>query len=398
MTKKNNLCSLGFLAINLQFALVTTIMAMFFAFSAYLAHLGVSPATAGFIISADALAALIVLPVIAPLVHAAVARRWFVCGSLAFGAALFMAGQVTSVPLLITARLLQGTGFIAVVSALIAMVVRYIPSDMSGRAFGLLSLVRLIPYAIIPPLFEVLNISASSFGALLTLAGGVVLVPIAVLMFPLSSRSAVAEDSQPPGFSGMLESLRSPAVLLLLLSAMLFFIGYSGIFYYLKNFGAARGIANAGFFFSIATIIMILVRLFGGWLFDRCNKVALCVAGLLAVAVSYALLPLCASSSLLFLLAGVSGLGWGIAMPLQAAVMFDISALQARGMNQNLMIVMMQAGFFLGPLFGGWIISLYGYTALFSSLAAATFASLLMMAAVPAVCQTPITKPSRVIS
>jgi predicted MFS family arabinose efflux permease len=180
----------------------------------------------------------------------------------------------------------------------------------------------------------------------------------------------------------MLASLRCPAVFMLLLSALLFFCGYSGVFFYLKRFGAVRGMANAGLFFTIATVIMILARLFGGWLFDRCNKVALCVAALLAVTVSYALLPLCASSRELFLLAGLSGLGWGIAMPLQAAIMFDVSTPQARGLNQNLLIVMMQAGFFLGPLLGGWTISLCGYAVLFASLAAATFASLIMMALV----------------
>jgi len=66
MPERAGLFSLGFLAINLQFALVTAIAALFFAFSGYLAHLGIGPATAGFIISADSLAALVIQPVIAP--------------------------------------------------------------------------------------------------------------------------------------------------------------------------------------------------------------------------------------------------------------------------------------------------------------------------------------------
>jgi predicted MFS family arabinose efflux permease len=178
----------------------------------------------------------------------------------------------------------------------------------------------------------------------------------------------------------MLDSLRSPEVLMLLLSALLFFCSYSAIFFYLKQFGTVMGIANASLFFTIATVVMIIVRLFGGWLFDRYSKVLLCSAGLLAVAVCYALLPLCASDRIFFILAGFSGLGWGIAMPLQAAVMFDISTPQTRGLNQNLLIVMMQGGFFLGPFLGGQIISRSGYTALFASLSAVTLAAMLMMA------------------
>lgn len=381
MPERPGLLSLGFLAINLQFALVTAIAALFFAFSGYLAHLGVAPATAGFIISADSLVALVIQPVIAPLVYPGVSRRWLAGGSLILAAALFMAGQVTSVPLLVTARLLQGAGFICVVSALVTMIVQCIPPDMSGRAFGWVSLIRLVPYAVIPPLFDLMKIAPSSFGKVLALAGVAALVPILALALP-QSLTAEQAAAPAPGLSGMLDSLRSPSVIMLLLSSLLLFCGYSAVFFYLKEFGIGRGIANVSLFFTIATVAMILVRLCGGWLFDRYSKITLCVMGLFATAVCYALLPACASGRGLFILAGIAGLGWGVAMPLQAAVMFDISSPRTRGMNQNLLIVMMQAGFFLGPLLGGWMISLSGYTALFASLAALTVAAVLMMAGV----------------
>jgi predicted MFS family arabinose efflux permease len=379
-TATSGLFSIGFLALNIQFALVTAIAALFFAFSGYLAHLGVGPATAGFIISADALAALIIQPIIAPLVHPGTARRWLFGGSLTLAAALFVTGHVTTVPFLAAARLLQGTGFICVVAALITMIVRFIPPEMSGRAFGWVSLVRLIPYAVIPPLFDLLKIAPSSFGMVLTIAALVALVPAFAMVLPQPRPTEDRDGSRPPGFSGMLYSLRSPLVLMLLLSALLFFCGYSAIFFYLKQFGAGMGIANTSLFFTVATVVMIIVRLCGGWLFDRYSKVLLCSAGLLVVAVSYALLPVCASGRIFFILAGLSGLGWGVAMPLQAAVMFDISAPAARGLNQNLLIVMMQGGFFVGPFLGGQIISRSGYTALFSCLAAVTLAALFMMA------------------
>jgi len=381
MPERPGLFSLGFLAINLQFALVTAIAALFFAFSGYLAHLGIGPATAGFIISADSLAALVIQPVIAPLVHPGASRRWLAGGSLVLAAALFMAGQVTSVPFLVTARLLQGAGFICVVSALITMIVQCIPPDMSGRVFGWVSLIRLVPYAVIPPLFDLMKIAPSSFGKVLALAGVAALVPILALALPqyLTAEQAAAPA---PGLSGMLDSLRSPSVIMLLLSSLLLFCGYSAVFFYLKEFGIGMGITNVSLFFTIATVAMILVRLCGGWFFDRYSKIILCVMGLLATAVCYALLPACASGRGLFILAGIAGLGWGVAMPLQAAVMFDISSPRTRGMNQNLLIVMMQAGFFLGPLLGGWMISLSGYTALFASLAALTVAAVLMMAGV----------------
>jgi len=241
---------------------------------------------------------------------------------------------------------------------------------MSGRAFGWVSLVRLIPYAIIPFLFDLLAIAPSLFGVVLNVAALTALVPVLLLLLPFSRQEAPSGKSLPPGLSGMAASLRSRSVLLLLLSALLFFCSYSAIFFFLRQFGLTLGIANTSLFFTIATLVMIVVRLCGGWLFDRYNKVLLCAAGLFTVALCYGLLPLCVSGRMFFILAGISGLGWGISMPLQAAAMFDISTPAARALNQNLLIVMMQGGFFLGPFVGGQLISRFGYTTLFACLAA----------------------------
>ncbi|MDD5332539.1 MAG: MFS transporter [Rhodoferax sp.] len=379
MASLSGLFSLGFLTINCQFALVTAIAALFFAFSGYLQQLGIAPATAGFILSADALAALIVQLLISPLIHSGTVSRWLLGGSLLLSAALFMLAHVTSVALLTAARLLQGAGFMCVLASLITMVVRYIPPEMSGRAFGWLSLVRLIPYAAIPLVFDQLALAPASFAALLNIAAVVALVPVLALLLPSSWQTEGVEASQAPGWSGMRASLGCRSVLLLLLSALLFFCGYSAIFFFLQQFGQTLGVANASLFFTLATLVMILVRLGGGWLFDRYDKTLVGAAGLLLIALCYGLLPLCASSRMFFVLAGFAGLGWGIAMPLQAAAMFDISSPSTRAMNQNLLIVMMQGGFFIGPFVGGALISRFGYAALFACLAGTTLLAGVLM-------------------
>lgn len=379
MSNRPKLFSFGFLTINLQFALVTSIAALFFAFSGYLHQLGIPPATAGFILSADALAALIILPVITPLVHPGTARKWLFGGSLALSAALFMVGHVSSVPLLVAARLLQGAGFICVMAALIAIAVQFIPKEMSGSAFGYISLVRLIPYAIIPLLFGLFSITPAAFGTVLHVAALVALLPILVLMLPPPQHAVQPQRSSSPGLAGLVASLRSVPVRVLLLSSLLFYCGYSAIFFYLKQFGPTVGIENANVFFTIATAVMIGVRLLCSRLFDSINKELLCAAGLFIVAVCCGLLPLTSSRGMFFALAGFSGLGWGIAMPLQAAVLFDISAPAARAMNQNLLVLVMQGGFFIGPFAGGQLISSFGYGVLFLCLAGTAAVAGLMM-------------------
>ena len=225
MAEERGLLSPGFLAINLQFALVTAIAALFFAFSGYLQGLGLDPATIGFILSADALAALIVQPLIAPIVHAGTARHWLVGGCLLLSLSLVLLAGVETTPLLVAVRLVQGAGFICVLSALIALLVDFIPPAMSGRAFGWVSLVRLIPYAVVPLLFDLLALAPASFPRLLHIAAGLALAPILILLVPVNRRVQQVRPAAPPGLAGMVASLRTPAVLLLLLSALVFFCG-----------------------------------------------------------------------------------------------------------------------------------------------------------------------------
>lgn len=383
MAKGSGLISPGFVAINLQFALVTAIAALFFAFAGYLQVLGIDSASTGFILSADALAALVVQPLIAPVVHEGTARSWLVGGSLLLATALICLTRVTSVPLLIGARLLQGAGFICLLSALITLLVRFIPPEMSGRAFGWVSLVRLIPYAVIPFLFDLLSLQPASFPSLLLAAAMVAVLPVLLLLLPATQRTETGAAGSPPGWTGMIASLRSFAVAMLLLSVLLFFCGYSTIFFFFKQFAGTQGVGSASLFFTTATLVMIAIRLLGSWLFDRYSKAVLCAAGLLLTALCYALLPLCASGLFFVLLAGGTGLGWGIVMPLQAAAMFDLSPPAARAMNQNLLVVMMQGGFFLGPFIGGQVLARFDFTFLFFLLAGLTIAAAALLLLVP---------------
>ena len=58
-----------FVVLNLQFMLVTCVTALFFQFHSYLEQLGMSPELAGLLIGADALASLLMQPLVALLVH-----------------------------------------------------------------------------------------------------------------------------------------------------------------------------------------------------------------------------------------------------------------------------------------------------------------------------------------
>ena len=145
---------------------------------------------------------------------------------------------------------------------------------------------------------------------------------------------------------------------------LLFFSGYTMVFFFLKGFGVSVGIGNPGLFFTIATATMIGVRTFGSRLLDRTDKLRVtagCMAGLPSATRPAA----CGRVRYLFHACLFRGPGLGARMPLLNALVFDISPVRLRGLNLNLSFVMMQAGFFLGPLAGGLMLAASGYRPLF---------------------------------
>jgi predicted MFS family arabinose efflux permease len=375
MAERGKLWTPSFILLNLQFMLVTCVTALFFQFHSYLEQLGLSQQLAGLIIGADALASLIMQPLVALLIHPASARRWLLGGSLLFAAALFLEGQLTGFAPLLAARLMQGAGFSCVISALISLIVVAIPPAMSGQAFGWTSLVRLVPYALMPPLLGALGVLPADFGQVLQLSALIALLPVVMMFFSRSGGNPAS--AAPPGMAGASASLRSRPVALLLVASVALYAGYAAVFFYLQQLGAALGVSNSGFFFSLATLVMMLTRFFGGMLFDRFDKVYLSTAGFLIIALSYALLPFADQPSAFFALALPLGLGWGVVMPLQSALMFDRSSVAARALNQNLLMAMMQVGFFAGPVAAGVLLAAAGFSGLFVAAAIATLVAAL---------------------
>lgn len=369
----NPLLTRPFLLLCSQFLAVSTIVALFFPLQEYLTSLGMPAASAGFILGADALAALIVQPFITPLITARTARRWLLAGALILALALVMEGGSRGEFAFTAARLLQGTGFICVVAAIMPLFVLCIPREMSGRAFGWISLVRLVPYAVVPLLFDLFKVAPSALGGVIRWSALLALLAGALLWL-LPRFPQEQEPARGTSFAGIRSSLADRNLLLLFVATVLLYAGYAATFFYLKGFGRSVGLANSGLFFTFATVMMMLVRLFGGSLFDRFDKRRMNMVFLVLSAAGTALILSATSSGILLALAVVCGIGWGVVMPLLNALIFDLSQPETRGLNQNLGLLMLQCGFFLGPVAGGWLLPRGGYPLLFG---AAAFALLL---------------------
>lgn len=361
-----------------QLLAVATIVALFFPLQLYLDSLGFPPALTGLLLGADALAGMVAQACLAPIVTPRTARRWLLGGTLALALALCGEGFATQPALFAAARLLQGMGFIAVITALTVLMVLCIPPARSGQAFGLVSLIRLVPYATVPLLFDAIGLAPRDLAAAVRWAIPVALLPVVLLaLTPVLPQERQA--ARPAGLGGVGRCLRDPNLRRLVAATALFYATNAITFYFLKGLAHRSGFADSGLFFTIATVTMILVRIVGARSFDRYPKRLLAGAALLLTGLVTFGLACGPARPFWFVLAVGCGLGWGVAMPLLNALGFACSRPEDRGLNQNLLFLAIQVGFFLGPLLGGALLARLGFQILFAATAAACLLSALLL-------------------
>ncbi|MBI4720606.1 MAG: MFS transporter [Chitinivibrionia bacterium] len=359
-----NLYTKEFLGLNGIILLASGILAVFFQLHLYLTWLHINPQWFGFIIGADSLAMIIIQPLLSPFLHGGNGKKWMITGILIMVVTLFVYRIATDFASMVAVRLLQGAGFICLLSAVMTLMVGNIPEGKSGEAFSLFAIARLVPYALIPPLMSHFVNNTEDFVGVLSLSGLVLAcsLPVAFLLRPAKS-SGLMTGSRTGRLTAqeLRANLKNRKIVLLFAATLLLYSGYTIIFFFLEGYGKASGIARPGLFFTIVTAAMLGIRLAGTVFFDKMNKVAVSIWSMIGMAAASIMLAH-GTSMLLFSVTGFTfGILRGISMPLFAAMAFDLY----RGLNVNLSVTMLQGGFFLGPFLGGLVLGRFGYVGLY---------------------------------
>ena len=255
-----------------------------------------------------------------------------------------------------------------------------IPETRSGQAFGLITVITLLPYAVMPPLLDPLIRALGGFLPVLYLTAFLmILVFPLLLLIKTKGKEKGKKAGQRITGREQIENLKDKQVFSLLLISLLVYTAFAPVFFFLKGYALKIGISNPGWFFTLSTFMEIAVRLFGGSLLDKGSKARLLVFSLSGLVAAYFIL---AHTSGLYLFYGLGlgfGLCWGVAMPLLNGLIFDCSAVRFRALNTNLAMVMFQGGFFLGPLLGGWILSDWDYKILYYACGLMILGALVLM-------------------
>lgn len=374
-----------FLVLNFVLFVSYCNVAVFFQFHRHLASLDIGADWHGFIIALFSLVVIAVRLFISPFLAHGKAFFWLTLSTALLIPVMFLYDPARDAWSLSLVRVIHGTVYAVMVTALTSRVVTCIPHDRSAQAFGMMSVMTLLPYAVVPPLLGPLTVWAGGFQRVLELSSLLFVLVLPLLFSIRKTGPASAVPGWKFNAAELRENLKDPSIILLLLISLLIWTTFTPVFFFLKDYGHRIGIDNPGWFFTLSIFTEIGVRLFAGSFFDRMDKRKLLAASMLWLCLGYVGLVQLRGEFFFYGLGLFMGVGWGVAIPVLSGLVFDVSAPRFKALNTNLSMVMFQGGFFLGPLAGGLVMVHSGYATLYYACAAVQVACVAAALAVRAV-------------
>jgi MFS family permease len=369
--ENSKLLSFEFLSLCLIIVAAFCNVSVFYSFYHYLGEIDIPVVWRGFLVGLEPMAAFILRLFVLPWLHVRNAFSVMTVSLVLMILVSFSYLWATSVPALILVRIIHGAAFVLLTSAVIALIVNFIPKEKSGQGFGVLSVATMIPYAFIPPLSELLIPHVRNEA---DIYAGVSVFALIALILLSALRGRIGRFlrgmdgvlMRRPTVSEIRENFRLPAVLILLAAIFLVYLAHATLFYFMKDLSLQIQAGDVGSFFTISMATMILVRVVGAFLFDRMNKFSMLQKALVLLIPCLVLLPHAAFPSAYYLLAALYGLCMGVILPLLNALLFSASPPALRGLNTNMTLFVLDAAYFGMPYFGGVLIALgAGFDVLF---------------------------------
>jgi len=335
---------------------------VFYSFYHYLGTIGIPVVWRGFLVGLEPMAAFILRLFVLPWLHLRNAYAVLMASLVLLILASCSYPWITTVPAMVALRIVHGAAFVLLTSALIALIVHFIPKELSGRGFSTVSIATMIPYAIIPPLSEALLPYVRNEA---DIYAGVSIFSVAAIALLAAMRGRIGKAIRNvdgvllrrPSFSEIRENFRLRAVVLLLSASLLVFLAHAVVFYFLKDLTLRSGGGDVGFFFLLSMLTMISVRALGTLFFDKMDKVRTFRGGLALLLPCLIALPHAASPAAYYLLALLYGFCMGIVLPLLNALLFSASPPALRGLNTNLGMLTLDLAYFLLPYLGGTVLA-----------------------------------------
>jgi len=150
ITKSSPFLTVEFITLNLIMLLAFTNLAVFFDFYGYLKELNIPTEWCGLLVGLVSATALVLRPFISMVLTPKNAIAGIATGLLLAALSLLLYEHARTVTQFVLLRVVHGTAWVFLGSSLIVLLVASLPLARSGQGFSIITIMTLLPYAIVP--------------------------------------------------------------------------------------------------------------------------------------------------------------------------------------------------------------------------------------------------------
>jgi|SRR5690625_53929 len=347
--------------------LVSLITAMSFnmvyvVISKYALEVTSSLSIAGVIAGTFSIAALIIRPFAGATADTVNKKKLFIFANALITIALFGYTLSGNVATLFFFRVLHGVAFGISGTVNIALVTQYIPKGRIGEGIGFYGLGQVMAQIISPNLGVYIE-AHYGFQTLFLIVTGLSLVGVLLLTTLKYTEEIKRKVHLKKKFT--IKSFVATEVIVYAIVGGLFSYSNGIVSSFLVLVGEERNIENVGLFFSVAAIVLFVLRLFVGKLADKKGLTVVVSISLIAAAISMTLIGFASTLGILLVAAIFKSIGQGGGqISLQAECIKRVDPARV-GVATSTFYIGADLGQGFGPMIGGAISSVFNYTTLY---------------------------------
>ncbi|VBB05783.1 Hypothetical protein LUCI_0994 [Lucifera butyrica] len=269
----------------------------------------------------------------------------------------------TTVPRLLSLRVVHGLGFGIATTLYAAIVIDLIPKSRRGEGIGYFGLGTTLAMAIAPGLgvWIVDNFSFTSLFIVATLSQILALLCLSLCSIP-DDRSIQAETQEK---ISLIDKLVEKELLFQAYLALLFGICIGGVLNFIALLAQEAHIANAGAFFLMCTVCIFLSRLITGRIFDKKGPAWVLFPGTILFLLGFVVLAQSKSMTSFLIASSLYGLGYGTIFPAVQAWMFNLVSPAKRSAASATFYNMIDIGNGVGSIVLGILAGKLGYASIY---------------------------------
>ena len=334
----------------------------------FLADLGASEAEIGLIFGIAAVAAVGVRPFVGQALDRFGRMPVIYIGNVVNVGSILLYLTVSAIgPWVYAVRIIHGIGLATLFSAFFTYGADVVPESRRTEGFALFGVSGLLPIAAAGVIGDIV-LSVAGFRELFLTAAAMAAISLVISLMLRERRPQQREGRARRGFFSVLEQQTLRPVWLMA-GGMAFVV--TAFFTFLRTYVDETGVGSVGLFFAMYGAAAIILRIGFGWVPDRIGQKRVLFPSMGSLAAGLMVLSL-ATGSVHIAVAGVlCGVGHGYGFPIMSGMVVSRALDEDRGSAVSIFTALFDLGTLVGGPVLGVIISIFGYTTMFTFAAAA---------------------------